>query len=94
MNETNNTIKDAVKLALNSLNTDDEFKITDAAPIKVEQYLASMGFEFSDRDCDTPEDSLYDTYVNDEKGVAIVLEWNGWTHYVGVSGYTLDFLGK
>ena len=94
MKEIHNTMKDAVKLALNNLNTDNEFKITDAAPTQVDQYLESIGFEFSDSDYDKPDDSVYYTYANYEKGIAIVLEWNGWTHYVGVSGYTLDFLDK
>ena len=94
MNETYNTIKDAVELALNSLNTDDEFKINGASPKEVNNYLEDvLGFEFSDIDYDKPDDSVFYRYASYEKGVAIVLESNGWTHYVGVSGYTLDFLG-
>lgn len=93
MNETNHTIKDAVELALHSLNTDDEYRINGASPKEVNYYLEDvLGFELSDSDYDTPDDSVFYRYTNYEKGLVIVLESNGWTHYVGVSGYTLDFL--
>lgn len=93
MEETHNTIQDAVKLALNSLNTDDEYRINGASPKEVNDYLEDvLGFEFSDIDYNKPDDSVFYTYANYEKGVAIILESNGWTYYVGVSGYTLDFL--
>lgn len=93
MNETFNTIKDAVELALHSLNTDEEYKINGASPKEVNYYLEDvLGFELSDSDYDTPDDSVFYRYENYEKGLVIILESNGWTHYVGVSGYTLDFL--
>ena len=93
MNERNYTSKDAVELALHSLNTDDEYKINGASPKEVNNYLEDvLGFEFSDVDYDTPDDSVFYRYENYEKGLIIILESNGWTHYVGVSGYTLDFL--
>ena len=93
MSKTNYTIKDAVELALHSLNTDDEYRISGASPKEVNYYLEDvLGFEFSLIDYDTPDDSVFYRYENYEKGLVIILESNGWTHYVGVSGYTLDFL--
>lgn len=86
------SMQEAVQLALNSLNTDDEFEIEGVAPTQVDLYLEGLGYEFSNSDYDGPTDSVFYTYALYEKDIAIILESNGWTHYVGVSGYTLDFL--
>ena len=93
MNGINYTMQEAVKLALDSLNTEDEFKIKGVSPKEVGDYLEDvLGFEFSDIDYDKPDDSVFCRYVNYEDETIIILDWNGWTGKVWVSGYTLDFL--
>lgn len=88
-----NTIQEAVKLALETLDTDKEFKISNASPMQVDAYLEKeLGMVFEHSEYDSPDDSVCFIYVDREKGVAIVFEWNGWTQYMGVSGYTLKFL--
>lgn len=87
------TIQEAIELALQTLNTEDEYKIKGASPKEVSDYIENvLGFEFSDSDYDKPYESIYYTYANYENETAIILEWNGWTGNVWVAGYTIDFL--
>ena len=85
-------MKVAVDLALHDARgkslDENEYRIREAAPIDVGRYLEEMGFEMDDTDYDGVCDSVYFTYRKDD--LCILLEWNGWTGYVGVMGYNAE----
>jgi len=86
------TMKVAVDLALRDAKAksldENEYRIRGVAPIEVDHYLEEMGFDMDDSDYDNVCDSVYFTYSKDD--LCIVLEWNGWTGYVGVMGYNAE----
>ena len=85
-------MKVAVDLALRDARAksldENEYRIRDVAPIEVDIYLGELGFDIDDNDYDGVCDSVYFTYSKD--GLCIVLEWNGWTGYIGVMGYNVE----
>lgn len=92
MEYTTYEMKVAVDLALRDARAKSldeiEYRIEGAAPIEVGRYLEEMGFEMYDIDYDGIYDSVFTTYNKDE--LCIVLEWGGWTGYVGVMGYNAE----
>lgn len=85
-------MKVAVDLALRDARAksldENEYRIRDVAPIEVDIYLSELGFDIDDTDYDGVCDSVYFTYSKDS--LCIVLEWNGWTGYIGVMGYNAE----
>jgi hypothetical protein len=85
-------MKVAVDLALRDARAksldENEYRIRDVAPLDVDIYLSELGFDVDDTDYDGVCDSVYFTYSKDD--LCIVLEWNGWTGYVGVMGYNVE----
>jgi hypothetical protein len=81
-------MKVAVDLALRDARAksldENEYRIRDVAPLDVDIYLSELGFDVDDTDYDGVCDSVFFTYSKD--GLAITLEWNGWTGYVSVTG--------
>jgi hypothetical protein len=63
---------------------ENEYRIHGATPLDVDIYLSELGFDVDDTDYDGVCDSVFFTYSKD--GLAITLEWNGWTGYVSVTG--------
>ena len=85
-------MKVAVDLALRDAKAksldENEYVIRGVVPIEVSQYLEEMGFDMDDSDYDGICDSVFFTYNRDD--LCIVLEWNGWTGFVGVMGYNIE----
>lgn len=85
-------MKVAVDLALRDARAksldENEYRIRDVAPLDVDIYLSELGFDSVGTDYDDVWDSVYCTYNKDN--LCIVLEWNGWTGYVGVMGYNAE----
>lgn len=85
-------MKVAVDLALRDARAksldENEYRIRGAAPIEVGRYLEELGFDMDDTDYDSVWDSVYCTYSKDN--LCIVLEWGGWTGYVGVMGFNAE----
>ena len=85
-------MKVAVDLALRDARAksldENEYRIRGAVPKEVDDYLEEMGFTMDNTDYDGVCDSVFFTYSKDD--LCIVLEWNGWTGYVGVMGYNVE----
>lgn len=85
-------MKVAVDLALHDARgkslDENEYRIRGAAPAEVGRYLEELGFEVDDTDYDSVWDSVYCTYSKDN--LCIVLEWGGWTGYVGAMGFNAE----
>lgn len=92
MEYTTYEMKVAVDLALRDARAksldENEYRIRGAVPMEVDHYLEAMGFEMDDNDYDGLCDSVFFTYSKDD--LCILLEWNGWTGYVGVMGYNVE----
>ena len=82
-------MKVAVDLALRDAKAksldENEYRIRGAAPMEVGRYLQELGFDMDDTDYDGIYDNVFTTYSKD--GLCIMIDWDGWTGYVGVMGF-------
>lgn len=92
MGYTTYEMKFAVDLALRDARAksldETEYRIEGATPAEVGRYLEELGFDMDDTDYDGVYENVFTTYSKD--GLCIILEWNGWTGYVGVMGYNVE----
>lgn len=92
MEYTTYEMKVAVDLALRDARAKSldeiEYRIEGATPIEVGRYLEEMGFDVDDTDYDGVYDNVFTTYSKD--GLCIMLDWDGWTGYVGVMGFNAE----